>query len=344
MSIALPRSRPLPQIVLVRDVGYDAIRPAVRAGELVKVRRGAYAPPLEAPEQWRQLEHLALSRCAALARQLSCEFIFSHRTAALIHGCWVYWNDATTHISQWVRPPQEGGSALRRHLIADLPETDIVIVSGVRVTSLERTVVDCARTMRPREALAIADSAMRILARPDRFDRVSSARRVEAVRESLRARLAQRRGDRGVVRARAVVESADAFSESAGETDLRWVAVSRGLPRPVAQLAVETTEGVFFSDLGWSVKAPKTRLVLAEYDGLQKYRAANGTAPGAALYAEKVREDALRAAGAVVHRFVRQHFRDLDALFARLCQGFPPSMLDNLTPVRGLLEVPHRGG
>jgi hypothetical protein len=331
--------------VLVRDVGYDAIRPAVRAGELVKVRRGAYAPPLEAPEQWRQLEYLALARCAALARQLSCEFVFSHRSAALIHGCWVPRNDATTHITQPVTPSQREGSTLRRHGTPELPEADVVVVSGVRVTSLERTVVDCARTMRPREALAIADSAMRILARPDRFDRGGSARRVEAVRESLRARLAQRRGDRGVVRARAVVEFADAFSESAGETDLRWVAVSRGLPRPVAQLAVETSEGVFFSDLGWFVRArPKNLLILAEYDGAQKYRPTDGIAPGSPLYAEKVREDALRAEGAVVHRFVRHHFRDLDALFARLCRGFPPFVLDRLTPVRGLLQVPHRRG
>ena len=342
MSDLIPRKPP--DVVLSRDVTHDALRLPHRAGLYFRVRRGAYTRPSAATTLWARREHNVLAQCAALARQLSCQFVFSHETAALIHGCWIREVDDVVHVTQTTIPSTVGPRNLRRHFSPRLPDDDVTVVHGLRVTTLERTVEECARTMSPRDGLAIADSAIRILARPDRFDRAASTRGIARVRNRLRARLEAKPGARGIVRARAVVKYADGFSESPGETDLRWVAVSRGLPRPTSQFRIRTTEGTYYTDLGWVVAEGHNdggrslgRVIVAEYDGISKY----GAGPdGTPLYAEKTREDAIRATGVVVHRFARRSFDDTDQLFATLCGGFPTEILQNLVPVPGLTILP----
>ncbi|WP_418606524.1 hypothetical protein [Georgenia sp. SUBG003] len=51
------------------------------------------------------------------------------------------------------------------------------------------------------------------------------------------------------------------------------------------------------------------------------------------LFAEKQREDAIRARRTVMHRYVDRHLRDPRSAFTRLCHGFPRSVLDHLKPV-----------
>ncbi|WP_345040659.1 hypothetical protein [Georgenia daeguensis] len=335
-----------------RDIGSSAARTGTRSGELIRVRPGAYIEgPLPAAA-WAARETVALAHAAAVVRQLSTPVVLSHESAALLHGCWVPGLDGTTHVLQRSMPSQPGADAISRHHSRRLPPEDITEVHGLPVTSLERTVTDCALTLTPRRALAIADSGLRVLARPDRFERAASAARLEAARARLKARLENLRGARGVVGARAVVEHADGFSESPGETDLRWIAVSRGLPRPTAQLRIDTEEESFYVDLGWILDAEAgsgavSRLVAAEFDGAGKYAASSpwpdaGPDGRTSLYAEKIREDAIRGTGVTFHRFVNHHLRNADAAFSRLCQGFPPSVLASLAPVQGLIRRPSR--
>jgi hypothetical protein len=226
--------------------------------------------------------------------------------------------------------------------LPDLNDHEITVVNGLRVTTLERTALDCARTLPPRRALPIVDSILRMLTRPNRFERVRSDAAMTAARENLRARLAQLGRCSGVVRARAVVEHADGFSESPGETDLRWIAVSHGLPRPVLQLRVATDEGVFFTDMGWEFggrgsRGGAARGVAAEFDGAGKYLETSGPD---SLLLEKQREDAIRATGIIVHRYVDRHLRDADTAFARLCRGFPPALVNSVRPVAALMHLP----
>jgi hypothetical protein len=336
-----------------REIGGSATRTRHRTGELIRVRAGAYLQGPLPDAAWAARELLALAHMSAVFQQLSAPVVLSHESAALLHGCWVPGLDGTTHVLQRTMPSQPGTDDISRHHSTHLPPEDITEVHGIPVTSLERTLMDCALTLSPRKALAIADSGLRILARPDRFDRVASVARIDSVRRRLSARLESLRGARGIVRARAVIEYADGFSESPGETDVRWIAVSRGLPKPVTQLRVETVEGTFYVDLGWLVDAgggrSGNRLVAAEFDGAGKYAAANppglGGAPeaGASLYTEKVREDAIRGTGATFHRFVSRHLGDVDSVFARLCRGFPDHVLATLAPVPGLNWLPPRG-
>jgi hypothetical protein len=342
MPPPIPSPRPLPVVVLSRDIGYDAARSAHRAGELLRVRPGAYLHGGLPAAPWARRETLALAHCVAVARQLRSRPVLSHESAALVHGAWLTFPRAVTHVAVSSPPHKPDIADIRRHYSPDLSEDEITVVGGLHVTSLERTALDCALTLPARRALPVVDSILRMLARPNRFDRARSDSAMAAARDSLRARLAELGRRSGVVRARAVVEHADGFSESPGETDLRWIAVSRGLPGPVLQLRVVTADGDYYTDMGWEFDAtssPTTaaRGVAAEFDGAGKYT--DGSGPGS-LFAEKQREDAIRMTAFLMHRFVDRHLRDPDAAFARLCRGFPSTLLDAIRPVPALMQLP----
>ena len=297
---------------------------------------------------WQRREREALGRCVAVADQLTCAYVFSHISAALIHGCWIWQLDPQTHITQSTKPSVGKTPDIRRH-VAEVPADDVVLINGLRVTSLARTIEDCALTMHPRDALVIVDSALRILAAVDRRQRADSAARVERVRDELTARLARRSRARGIVSARAVVKYADGLSESAWETVLRWIAVSRGLPLPVTQWRVETHRGTYYSDLAWTIRqfgaggrVVREWTIHAEFDGRIKY-ANGGSDASRAVVEEKLREDAIRALGDEVHRFDQSDVRDEDAAFRRLRAAFPASMVTALRPVAGLTARARRG-
>ncbi|WP_418605241.1 hypothetical protein [Georgenia sp. SUBG003] len=231
---------------------------------------------------------------------------------------------------------------LRRHYAHDLTQDDLTVVGGLQVTTLERTAIDCALTLPPRRALPVVDSVLRMLARPNRFDRERSESAMTKARQGLRAKLADLGRRNGLVAARAALQYADGFSESPGESDLRWIAVAGGLPEPTLQLLVATDEGDFYTDMGWDLRryAPgplAPRRVVAEYDGAGKYLSSPES-----LFAEKQREDAIRARRTVMHRYVDRHLRDPRSAFTRLCHGFPRSVLDHLKPVAALMQLPTR--
>lgn len=340
MPPPIPSPRPLPTVVLSRDIGYDAARSAHRAGELTRVRTGAYLHGSLPAEPWARRELLALARCVAVSRQLPSRAVLSHESAALVHGAWVLRPTDRTHLSVRWRPHKPDVPDISRHYAPDLTEDDIITVGGLHVTTLQRTALDCAMTFPPRRALPLVDSILRILARPNRFSRERSVGAISAARDALREKLDGMGPRSGVVTARGVIEYADGFSESPGESDLRWIAVSRGLPRPELQFLVRTAEGDFYTDMGWDLERggfgpAEARCVVAEFDGSGKYAGSSR-----ALFAEKLREDAIRATRAVMHRYADRHLADADTAFARLCRGFPRSILDNLRPVPALMQLP----
>ncbi|PFG39113.1 Transcriptional regulator, AbiEi antitoxin, Type IV TA system [Georgenia soli] len=342
MPPPIPTPRSLPAVVLSRDIGYDAARSAHRAGVLTRVRDGAYLHGELPAETWARREVLALARCVAVSRQLPGRAVLSHESAALVHGAWVRSPTDRTHLSVPWRPHKPDVPDISRHYSPDLSEEDITTVGGLRVTTLERTALDCALTFPPRRALPLVDSVLRILSRPNRFSREQSDSAMATVRDTLRAKLDDLGRRPGVVSAREVIGYADGFSESPGESDLRWIAVSRGLPRPVAQFLVRTAEGDFYTDMGWDIEregfgAGEARCVVAEFDGTGKYAGSPR-----ALFTEKLREDAIRATRAVMHRYADRHLTDADAAFARLCRGFPRRILDSLRPVAALMQLPTR--
>ena len=189
---------------------------------------------------------------------------------------------------------------------ARLPPEDMTEVAGLLVTTLERTVVDLARTLPVEQAVAAGDAALRR----------------GATREQLLEVLERGRGWPGLPVARRVVAFLDARSESAGESASRVVLHRAGLMPSDLQLeVVDPHDGrlVGRCDFGW-----RHHRTLGEFDGRVKY--GRLLAPGQrledVLYAEKRREDALRDCGWQV---VRWSWADLwrdQALAARLHRAF----------------------
>ncbi|WP_152191489.1 type IV toxin-antitoxin system AbiEi family antitoxin domain-containing protein [Georgenia satyanarayanai] len=344
MAVALG-PQPLPRVTLSRDFGANATREARRAG-LVQVCHGAFVEPLADTSTWAEADHLARARVAAAARRLTGGAVLSHESAALVHGLWLLRAPDQVHVTQEYRPRRQS-VALVRHAGA-LPAEEVTEVDGRTVTSVERTIVDCAKKLHPRDALVVADSGMRLLLQPRRNRRDEGADRMESLRARLLAMVEQ--GARhGRVRARAVLTHADPLSESPYETVIRWIAVSLGLPPPVLQARFDVRGRTYYTDLCWEfaieVDGTWFRLqLLVEYDGEVKYvvegplTAATAREVSTVVVAEKRREDDLRSMPHTqVIRFDKKDAYREEATFRRLCASLPPSYVASLHPVPALL-------
>ena len=285
----------LPPVVLVRDAATRGSRLRDRA-DLERVRRGAYLPRAPSLGPARDRQRLALARVRAVHEQLRVCHWFSHESAALLWGCDVVGLSGLVHVLQETRPRSRGGDPVVRHY-GRLPEGHRAEVAGFPVTSLARTVVDCACTMPPDRGLVIADSGLRAGLDLDEITTV----------------LAARAGSRGIARARDVVSLADGRAESPGETLTRWALVSSGLPAPEPQVEVVTRRGRFRIDLGWSAHR-----VGVEFDGFVKYSGVLGSTAAEAVFAEKQRQDAIEDEGWRILRVTWGDLRDTDALAARV--------------------------
>ena len=172
--------------------------------------------------------------------------------------------------------------------VAPLHVDEIVMVDGVVVTSMARTVVDIARTVPFEQAVVVSDAA---LAR----GLVDGPALAEALLRTI--------GWRGAPAARRAVAFADPGAESVGESRSRVAIMRAGLPRPVLQWEVPDRSGHLIgrTDFGW----PDLGAV-GEFDGEVKYGRLlrPGQSPGDVVFAEKVREDRIRATELGMARWV----------------------------------------
>ncbi|MFI6426423.1 hypothetical protein [Promicromonospora sp. NPDC050880] len=303
----------IPSVLLAAERDRNQLANAHRRGTLVKVRRGAYCEadavqvggPSSAPREKRIKE---LARARALHSQLRANHVFSHTTAALLLGCRVWTVPDATHVYQGYRASGRSAKDVVRHR-GEVPPADVVLVDDLPVTSLDRTVVDCALALHPLEALVIADSALSL----------------GADRQALLQMIDARAGQRGVQRARSVVELADDGAGSAWETWVRYEMLRAGLPRPSTQMPVQTDRGLFHTDLGYE----QWRLGI-EFDGLIKYRPDGvraGHDPAAEYMSEKNRAEAIRRAGITLERTSAADRADTRKMLARITAHLPPDVV-----------------
>jgi len=294
----VPEPRPLPPVVLSRPDREADIARGVKAGQLERIRRGAYRVARNAAEGVAlERERRVLERIAAELESRTSAFWFSHTSAALLWGCWTWRLADEVHTVQLTPPDVPGfDRSLRRHWSKDLPERDRATLAGVPVTSLARTAVDCARLLRPEQAVVVVDSALRMGAASDELARI----------------LGEHAGRRGVRSARRVLQVADGRVESPGESLVRWFIVEAGMPRPVAAVPVDTWSGRRWVDLGW----PELKIGL-EFDGALKYDGTFGDGVQA-LVAEKTRHDALVEAGWILIRVTWDDLLHPERLAARV--------------------------
>ena len=271
-----------------------------RSGALTMVRRGTYvegAAPAETAAR-----HLLAVR--ATVTELDTASVVSHTSAAVVHGlpCW----GLALQVVQVTRDRRRSGGRRDRrvHLhSAPLTADEIVVVDGVVCTSTARTVVDVARNAPFEQAVALADAALRRGADPDCLD----------------AALRRARGWPGVPAARRALAFADGRSESTGESRSRVAIARAGLPAPALQWPIRYGSATAYSDFAWG--AHRTG---GEFDGKVKYGRLlrPDQNPGDVVYAEKLREDAIRAQGWEVVRWTWPDLRDFAPTAARLRERF----------------------
>lgn len=303
-----PPSRPAPRVVLAREVPGALSAAAVRAGRWERIRPGAFLPVDATLGEHARRERRALARVLAADAQLRVDHVISHQSAALLWGLPLVGDGSAVHLIQEVSP-KRGAPDLRRHRHR-LGAGDAVMLGGRRVTSLARTVADCAALLPAPQGMVLADAALR-----------RGLDRGECL-----AILERNPRGRGARKAAAVVGLADDGAESPGESRLRCVLLRCGLPAPVTQVRVSTAEGDAWGDLGW----PGWRL-LAEYDGVAKYTAGSAAAAEVVLR-ERRREAMIEREGWRVVRATAADLRTPRPLLTALLRVAPAGTRERLEP------------
>lgn len=206
-------------------------------GRFVTVYPGVYVaagtqltPTDRARAAWLWSKRKGVLAGPSAAAMHGAKWLDPHAPAALL-----YWN---------CRPPNG------IHTWADAVAADeVAVLAGMRVTTAARTAFDLARHIPGDPAIAAVDALLR-------------ATRTSVT--DLHRLIDGHRGDKGVRRARAVLDLVDPGAESPRETWVRLLIVRAGLPRPDTQIPVYDEYGQLIAriDMGW--EAAKTAV---EYDG-----------------------------------------------------------------------------
>lgn len=275
----------LPLLALVAEVRSagltgDQIRQRLRSGAWRRVARGAYLPTGESvldglgTHERARVDHL-MRAIAAASRNPGT--VICDASAAVVHGMHVL--ALPPHVQLGV--PAGRWSGTRSGIdfrVRDLAPEDVV-TGRVPVASPLRAWVDLTRAGSLADALVSGDSALR----QGMFTADAATDRVAGV--------ARRRGCRTVERAAGLL---DGRRESALESASYAYFVEHRVPLPSCQVVIRSRDGLLLGrvDFLWD-----THRLVGESDGRLKYAAA------ADLYAEKRREDAIRAEGYDVVRW-----------------------------------------
>ena len=268
----------LGKAVLRHDFSRRELDALIDTGSLHRLRRNTYVRlPPDAPEWQRRAAELAAVLNAVIDEGVTG--VICLESAALFHGgrCLsqpasvdlvVTWNDGGLRRRPTRRLPDRPPSrdlapsdrrrALRRRPIVrhrfPLEPDDVVEHGPLRLTGLERTIEDCVRFLQPDRALAVVDSLFAVGAGADEHPwdrRAEIDAAASRLRQRVLDRLSARRGERGVKRARAVVNAATPWSQSVWETELRRLCLVDGLRAPEPQMPVRVPGTTYFVDLGW---------------------------------------------------------------------------------------------
>ena len=289
LQVQLPVTGSLWRTDQLRAAGLNsrAVRQLVSSGELVRLRYGCYIRATVWEKQSAPLRSLQLIHAHAYGTLTTStgSFVYSHTSAARVHGLFLWNVDDAIHLLFRVRPSSERlGRDVRGH-IRPYTDAEVTTPGTLRLTRLERTVVDCAMLLSYRQALILMDSALR---------RGADAALMQAAAAGLS-------GCRGMRNLRAALANADARAESAGETLTRELLARLKLPMPEPQVEVQSRAGRHRLDFAW-----KEKKVALEFDGKIKYFDYRPTAE--VLYQERRREKALTEDGWL---FVRVEWKDL---------------------------------
>lgn len=271
------------RLIVVREmsrVGLDdrTVRRRATAGEVVRVRRGCYLPRADWDRLDRRGKHLLQAH--AVASNATIEPVFSHATAAALHGIPLIGGlGESVHVTIDASGVRRRQPDLVVHQLR-LDASEIDRVDGLLVTGLIRTLLDLALTQSFQNAVAAMDWALaQGISRAD-------------LHAALEIRGAVKRGKA----AAAVIEFADPRSGSPGESVSRGVMHLLGCEIPELQHSVSDMNGsIGVVDFYW----PEQHLI-GEFDGAMKYvdrESMGGRTATQVVIDEKRREDRMRATG-----------------------------------------------
>lgn len=285
----------------------DALRRLAARDEVVRPARSVYARR----SCWESLSTRDRAQFTLRALQkLHPDWVFCFGSAALAYDLPAsFASTRQVHVATTRARRARATRGVRFHVMPD--DEDVCVVEGIRVTSFERTLLDCMRTAGFKRALALADAALR------------SGR---AARGRLEASFLEK-GSRqtGVRHAARALRYADARSESAGESVARAAMIEQGFALPDLQVSFKRPldEGrTYRVDFLW-MREDGSR-VIGEFDGRAKYEDASlrgGRDALRVLEDERRRESRLTAYGMPIVRF---SYRDVmnATHFARLLKRF----------------------
>lgn len=226
------------------------------------------------------------------------EWILCGTSAAIAYGMSVsnYLQDPIEVCSKAGSGSRGSSHILWRHMRGEAP----VITNGVPVTSLQRTVCDCARVLSFREGLAVVDSCL--------HQRLLSPEELTSQLEVMR-----RGRYHGINQARMTLSHANARSQNGGESIARAAMFELGFETPELQAPlVDPLERrrVYFVDYRWVL--PDGKVVLGELDGGEKYAdpAMNGGNPLWAMRHERRRESRISVNRPAIMRFSLEEVGD----------------------------------
>lgn len=276
------------------DAGFsdNDIAAACRRGELTRVARGYFAlPDLALSDDRTPQERHRLTAIATVQSLGQRGHVLSHESAATLHGLTML-KPALDRVHYTIGNASGARRTAGRHAhVGPLSKSDVVLVDGIRVTSLQRTAVDvaCTSALGFAGALAIFDAALRRGAEHDGL-----AYSLEATRRN------------GVGQSRRALRLADGRADGPGESWSRAQIIVAGLPTPRLQHEFHDSRGLIgVTDLDWQ------GVLAGEFDGMVKYQKylRPGESALDAMRREKEREDRLRRANVMV---IRWTWKDLE--------------------------------
>jgi Transcriptional regulator, AbiEi antitoxin len=260
---------------------------ARRAGLIVRLRRGMYAPADVYNANDDAGKHLLHAR-AALAAQHGAVALTGPSAAAL-HGFALYEEDlSVVHLVRLDRGCSHHAAKINHHVVTQDIEDDLEVYGGVTAITPARAVWEVACRSSLESGVVTADSALR--QNPGLRDAI----------QELQERFAYFPGSR---RGRLAIELADPRAESPGESVTRVQFHRFGIPKPELQHHVVDRHGslVGISDFYWEEQRH-----LGEFDGKIKYQKLlrRDETPSECVFREKKREDTMRADLRGMTRFV----------------------------------------
>lgn len=289
------------------------LRALVASGDVIRVRRGWYVDAAEWKQLWDEGRHLL--QVLAVARNAGdAGAVFCGVSAAVLLGLPLY-RLAPKNVHILIFGSRHGRTISNvSHHNVEISGEDIVEIEGIRCTSLDRTVLDLACSLRPEAALSSADAALRTVAVHGQQQDPDLA---ALWHERLGAR-ADAVSIRGIRQARDLLAFADGRAQLPGESVSRLHLRRLGFTNIELQARVIGPGGKEY----WMDFAFRGARVFGEFDGKGKYldpELRGQRDVETVVLDEKEREDAVRGVtGWGVVRWGTTHILTADALGSRL--------------------------